>query len=64
VQGAFGVPIDARIEVAGRRLVLVDDVLTSGATIEACTRALLRAGAATVDVLVFARVVAPARVPI
>jgi predicted amidophosphoribosyltransferase len=39
-------------------------VLTSGATTEACTRALLRAGAASVDVLVFARVVAPARLPI
>jgi predicted amidophosphoribosyltransferase len=64
VQGAFGVPADARIEVAGRRLVQVDGVLTSGATIEACTRALLRAGAASVDLLVFARVVAPALVPI
>ena len=64
VQGAFAVGPEAKIEVAGRRLVLVDDVLTSGATIEACTRALLRAGAAGVDVLVFARVVAPARVPI
>ena len=64
VQGAFAVRPDARIEVAGRRLVLVDDVLTSGATIEACTGALTRAGAASVDVLVFARVVAPARVPI
>jgi ComF family protein len=64
VQGAFGVRPEARIEVAGRRLVLVDDVLTSGATIEACTRALMRAGAAGVDVLVFARVVAPARIPI
>jgi predicted amidophosphoribosyltransferase len=64
VQGAFGVPADARIEVAGRRPVQVDGVLTSGATIEACTRALPRAGAASVDVLVFARVVAPALVPI
>jgi ComF family protein len=64
VQGAFGVRPDARIEVAGRRLVLVDDVLTSGATIEACARALMRAGAGSVDALVFARVVAPARVPI
>jgi predicted amidophosphoribosyltransferase len=45
-------------------LVLVDDVLTSGATVDACTRALLRAGASHVDVLVFARVVAPARSPI
>jgi ComF family protein len=64
VQGAFLVPPEHRVEVAGRRLVLVDDVLTSGATVEACTRALLRAGAAQVDVLVFARVVAPARTPI
>jgi ComF family protein len=64
VQGAFLVPPEHRVEVAGRRLVLVDDVLTSGATVDACTRALLRAGAAQVDVLVFARVVAPARSPI
>ena len=58
VQGAFRVPPDGKAEVAGRRLVLVDDVLTSGATVDACARALLRAGAAQVDVLVFARVVA------
>jgi len=64
VQGAFLVPPDHKVGVAGRRLVLVDDVLTSGATVDACTRALLRAGAAQVDVLVFARVVAPARSPI
>ena len=64
VQGAFRVPADAKIQVAGRRLVLVDDVLTSGATAEACARALLRAGAQSVDVLVFARVVAGTRPPI
>jgi ComF family protein len=57
VQGAFRVPEAARADVKGHRLVIVDDVLTSGATIDACSRALLRAGADTVDVLVFARVV-------
>jgi predicted amidophosphoribosyltransferase len=58
------VPAAAKAELAGRRLVLVDDVLTSGATTEACTKALKRAGAGNVDVLVFARVVGPARIPI
>jgi ComF family protein len=61
VQGAFRVPAEGKIEVAGRRLILVDDVMTSGATADACARALLRAGAANVDVLVFARVVDPVR---
>jgi ComF family protein len=64
VQGAFRVSAEYRVDVAGRRLVLVDDVLTSGATADACSRALLRAGAASVDVLVFARVVDPVRAPI
>jgi ComF family protein len=64
VQGAFRVPSEGKVEVAGRRLVLVDDVLTSGATIDAAARALLRAGAHSVDVLVFARVVAGNRAPI
>lgn len=64
VQGAFRVPPEAKSAVAGRRLVLVDDVLTSGATCDACARALLHAGAAQVDVLVFARVVDAANTPI
>jgi len=64
VQGAFRVPPERRPEVAGRRLLLIDDVLTSGATVDTCARALLRAGAQHVDVLVFARVVAPVRSPI
>jgi ComF family protein len=64
VQGAFRVGEDAEAVVGGRRLILVDDVLTSGATVDACAKALRRAGAASVDVLVFARVVAAARPPI
>jgi len=64
VQGAFRVPSERKAGVAGRRLVLIDDVLTSGATSDACARALLRAGALNVDLLVFARVVDAARPPI
>jgi len=64
VQGAFGVPAAARAQIEGRRLVLIDDVLTSGATADACARALLRAGARQVDLIVFARVVEGARAPI
>jgi ComF family protein len=64
VQGAFKVAPEHRTEIQGRRVVLVDDVLTSGATADACARALLRARAAQVDVLVFARVVEAHRSPI
>jgi ComF family protein len=55
VQGAFRVADGA--VVRGRNILLIDDVLTSGATANAASRALLRAGAKRVDVLVFARVV-------
>jgi hypothetical protein len=64
VQGAFRAEHRAKAEIAGRRLIVIDDVLTSGATSDACARALLRAGAAQVDVLVFARVVDGGKAPI
>jgi predicted amidophosphoribosyltransferase len=64
VQGAFKVAAARQSEIAGRRVVLIDDVLTSGATVDACARALLRARAASVDVLVFARVVDTHKAPI
>ena len=64
VQGAFKVSPDRQSEIQGRRVVLIDDVLTSGATLDACARALLRAKAASVDVVVFARVVDTHKAPI
>jgi ComF family protein len=58
VQGAFRAAEGA--PARGLNVVLVDDVLTSGATANAASRVLLRAGARRVDVLVFARVVTSA----
>lgn len=46
--------------VSGKSVLLVDDVLTTGATVEACTRVLQRGGARHVDVLTLARVIRPA----
>ncbi len=57
VRGAFAVRPARRDALRGRRVVLVDDVLTTGATATMCARTLRRAGAAGVDVLVLARVV-------
>jgi predicted amidophosphoribosyltransferase len=57
VQGAFRVAEGMAPRIEGRAIVLIDDVMTSGATANAASRALLRSGARRVDVLVFARVV-------
>jgi ComF family protein len=57
VQGAFRVPDEAKLRISRQKILLVDDVLTTGATLNAASRVLLRAGATRVDILVFARVV-------
>jgi len=56
VAGAFEVPPGRAAQVAGRRILLIDDVMTTGATAEGCARALKSAGAVRVDVAVVARV--------
>ncbi len=58
VAGAFRV-MGARGQLKGKRIVVVDDVITTGATADACARTLKRAGAARVDVLALARAVEP-----
>lgn len=59
VAGAFKVNPARAARVKGKRVVVIDDVITTGATAEASARALQRAGAARVDVLALARAVEP-----
>jgi ComF family protein len=56
VAGAFSVPAARKGRITGANLVLIDDVITTGATAGACARSLRRAGAARVDVLSLALV--------
>ncbi len=62
VKGAISVPAARSERIKDRRVLLIDDVLTTGATVDACAQALLDAGASAVDVLTLARVVRPERI--
>lgn len=64
VRGAFKVRPDRQDSVEGRRVILIDDVYTTGSTLMACTRALKKAKTAHVGVLVLSRVVRPSDVTI
>ena len=57
VAGAFAAHPDALARLRGRRVIIVDDVITTGSTVKAVTRALKPAGASGIDVISFARVV-------
>lgn len=64
VRGAFAVAPERLADVAGQRMLLVDDVRTTGSTAEACAACLKAAGAAKVGLLTFALVLTPAKIHI
>ena len=57
VAGAFAAHADLLARLRGRRAIIVDDVITTGSTVKSVTRALQAGGAASIDVVSFARVV-------
>ncbi len=62
LSGAFRIATGAKPRVEGARIVLVDDVITTGSTAKACARVLRRAGAARIDVLALALVTDDSRI--
>ena len=64
VAGAFIAAPDAVVRLKGRRVVIVDDVITTGSTVKAVTLALKRGGVDKIDVIAFARVVVGVETPI
>ncbi|MEP7316395.1 MAG: phosphoribosyltransferase family protein [Sphingomicrobium sp.] len=58
VRGVFS--FSRKADIQGKRIILIDDALTTGSTADACAKALLKVGAADVEPFCFARVVRPA----
>ncbi len=61
VKGAFALAKDARPRLAGKTVILIDDIWTTGATVSACAQILKRGGAARVEILCWTRAGEPGR---